>query len=52
MKRINANIEDSVYATLIQLPGTLSENVERAIKEYLANIYKVNVSASKSNGQK
>lgn len=52
MQRINLFIDDSDYITLKQLPGTLTEHVKQAIKEYLNSLYKVNVSASQSkNGQ-
>lgn len=48
MKRINLYIEDSMFLQLKELPGTLTENVKAALRDFLREIYVVNVSASKS----
>lgn len=48
MTRINLFIDDSDFLKLKSLPGTLSDHIRFAIRDYLKNLYKVNVSASES----
>mgnify|MGYP007071602305 CR=1 FL=1 len=48
MARINLYIETSLFNQLKELPGTLSEHVRIAIREYLARIKEFNASASQS----
>ncbi|HZX15000.1 MAG TPA: hypothetical protein VFF49_11450 [Thermodesulfobacteriota bacterium] len=48
MRRINLFIDDKDFSLLEELPGTISETIRIAIREFLQKLYKVNVSASKS----
>lgn len=48
MVRINLYIEDAQFIQLKGMPGTLSDHVRYALRDYLKNLYKVNVSASQS----
>lgn len=48
MKRINLYIEDSMFIQLKGLPGTMTENVKAALRDFLKEIYIVNASTSQS----
>ena len=49
MRRIDLYIDETMYLSLKQLPGSLTEHVPRAIYEYLQKLSSQNVSASKSS---
>lgn len=48
MRRIDVYVEDITYISLKGLPGTISDHVKRALEQYLKDMYKINVSGSKS----
>lgn len=50
MVRINLFIDDSHFIQLKGMPGTISEHVRVAIREYLKNLYNVSSSESKRKG--
>jgi hypothetical protein len=48
MRRIDLYVDDPTFIKLKGLPGTISEHVRSAIKQYLDRLYQVNISASQS----
>jgi hypothetical protein len=52
MRRIDFLISESQFEALFALPGTISENLRRAIDEYLKSIEAQKVSVSNSKGVK
>mgnify|MGYP001566525312 CR=1 FL=1 len=48
MRRIDVYIQENQYYFLVAQPGTLSENIRKAIDDYIQKIKALNVSASQS----
>ena len=48
MKRLNLLVDDDLFIEFKSLPGTMSEHIKNAMREYLKSLY--SVSASKSKG--
>jgi hypothetical protein len=47
MKRINFYVEDSMYEILKEAPGTITENLRNAIREYIEKLRLFSASESK-----
>ena len=48
MRRLNLFIDDETFIKLKTLPGTMTEHIKIAIRDYLKDLYKVSASASQS----
>lgn len=49
MKRIDVYIYEAQFDSLTSIPGTISENIRKAIDDYVAKVKQLKVSASQSS---
>lgn len=48
MRRLNLFVDEDTFIQLKSLPGTMTEHIKLAIRDYLKDLYKVSASASQS----